>query len=66
MIGEQDEDWLDWIPEAQRLIRDWENTVSVRLLSVLVATALAEPIARGLRDAYVRGRASKRDPDKRC
>ncbi len=66
MIGEQDEDWLDWIPEAQSLIRAWENTVSVRLLSVLVATALAEPIARGLRDAYLRGRASKRGPDERC
>jgi len=66
MIGEQDEDWLDWIPEAQSLIRAWENTVSVRLLSVLVATALAEPIARGLRDAYLRGRASKPDPTSRC
>jgi len=31
---------------------------------VLVATALVEPIARGLRDAYARGRASRTDPDR--
>ena len=59
MIGEQDEDWLDWAPEAERLIRAWESTLPVRLLSVLAATALVEPVARGLRDAYARGRASK-------
>jgi hypothetical protein len=65
MIGEQDEDWRNWIPEAQSLIRAWESTVTARLLSVLIATALAEPIARGLCDAYARGRASKTCPDDR-
>jgi len=66
MIGEQDETWRDWIPEAQSLIRAWESTVAARLLSVLIATALTEPIARGLSDAYARGRASKTSSDVRC
>jgi hypothetical protein len=65
MIGEQDREWLDWVPEAERLIRAFESTAPVRLLSVLAATALLEPIARGLRDAYTRGLASRTDPGDR-
>jgi len=66
MIGEQDENWREWIPEAQSLIRAWESTVAARLLSVLVATALSEPIARGLSAAYARGLASRACTDERC
>ena len=65
MIGEQDREWLDWLPEAERLIAAFESTSPVRLLSVLAATALLEPIARGLCDAYARGLAARTDPGDR-
>ncbi len=59
MIGEQDREWLDWLPEAERLIAAFESTSPVRLLSVLAATALLEPIARA------RGLGARTEPGDR-
>jgi len=42
------------------------GAIRLRLLSVLVATALSEPIARGLSAAYARGLASRAGADERC
>lgn len=57
MIGEEYEDWRKWIAEAHSLISAWEAAEpSRRLLSVREAAELAETIARGLDDAFERGR----------
>jgi hypothetical protein len=63
MIGEEYEDWRKWIAEAYRLVSAWEAAEpSRRLLSVSAAAELAETIARGLHDAFERGRRWSSDP----
>jgi hypothetical protein len=47
--------WLEWLPEAQRVVEQWEAGSSRRLLSTAEAAGLIEHIARALRAAYERG-----------
>jgi hypothetical protein len=52
----QPEDWRDWIPDAHRLIEEWESDTTSRMLSIRDAIQLSERIARALQQAFERGR----------
>lgn len=49
------EDWRDWIPDAHRIIEDWEADTKGRMLSMRDSLALAEHIAKALHAAFERG-----------
>jgi hypothetical protein len=52
------EDWRDWIPEAHRVIEEWEADTRIRMLLTQDILSLAERIARALHNAYERGRST--------
>jgi hypothetical protein len=54
----QPEDWRDRIPDAHRVIEEWEANTRGRMLSMRDLHALAEHIAKALQDAFERGRDS--------
>ena len=58
VLTPRSEDWRDWIPEAHRVIEEWEAGTQSRLLSMREAIELSERIARALQDAYKRGRGA--------
>ena len=55
MSEETARDWRDWLPQAQRVVEEWESATSRRLLSTAEAARLIEKIARDLNAAYERG-----------
>ena len=55
MRAPQPEDWRDWIPDAHRVIEEWEADVKGRMLSMRDSLALVERIAKALHRAFERG-----------
>jgi hypothetical protein len=52
------DDWRDWIPEAHRVIEEWEADTRIRMLLTQDILSLAERIARAMHGAYERGRSA--------
>jgi hypothetical protein len=53
-----EDDWMQWLSEAHRVVKDWEDGSTGRMLSVVEAALLADGLARALRRASEMGLAS--------
>ena len=54
--GRDEDEWMAWLAEAHDVVLRWEEQRTGPLLSLSDAAHLAEHVARGLSDAYDRGR----------
>ena len=51
----QDDEWKEWLPEAFRLVSEWDASKTRRMLTITESSDLAERIAHAMQLAFRRG-----------